>query len=196
MLSVGITGGIGSGKSTVCRVFAVLGVPVFHADAESKRALQEDAEVREAVIRAFGPLVYPEGTLDRTALAARVFGDPAELAKLNAIAHPAVRKRFTRWRDRCSAPYVLVEAALLVDTGWYTSLDRTILVSAPEDLRIDRVMARDGVPRSAVEARIRNQITEDQRLAAADEVILNDGREPVIPQVLRIHAHLLELANA
>lgn len=196
MLSVGITGGIGSGKSTVCRVFAVLGVPVFHADAESKRALQEDPDARDAVIRAFGTSIYPDGNLDRNALAARVFNDGDELAKLNAIAHPAVRSRFARWRDGQTGPYVLLEAALLVDTGWYTGLDRTILVSAPEDLRIERVMARDGVPRDAVQARILNQITEDQRLAAADEVILNDGREAVIPQVLRIHTRLLELANA
>lgn len=196
MLSVGITGGIGSGKSTVCRVFALLGVPVFHADAESKRALQEDPDVRDAVIRAFGTSMYPEGNLDRNALAARVFNDPGELAKLNAIAHPAVRNRFARWRDDQKGPYVLLEAALLVDTGWYTSLDRTILVSAPEDLRIERVMARDGVPRTAVEDRIRNQISEAQRLAVADEVILNDGRNAVIPQVLRVHARLLEFANA
>ncbi|HNK39898.1 MAG TPA: dephospho-CoA kinase, partial [Flavobacteriales bacterium] len=129
MFKVGITGGIGSGKSTVARVFGVLGIPVFDADSESKRLLVEDADVKGAVIAAFGATIYPGGRLDRAALAAAVFNNPEALGRLNAIAHPAVRKRLAHWTDEQRSPYVLVESALLVDTGWYRSMDHLIVVS-------------------------------------------------------------------
>ncbi len=194
MLKVGLTGGIGSGKSTVARVFAVLGISVFNADEESKRLLQEDEVVRSAVISAFGEIVYPEGKLDRGALAAIVFRDAGALAKLNAIAHPAVRKRLGAWLDEQRSPYVLVEAALLVDTGWYRSMDQLIVVTAPEVVRIQRVMARDGVSEEQVRARLRNQVNDDVRLAAATSVIHNDGHELVIPQVLALHEQFIAQA--
>ncbi len=190
MFKVGLTGGIGSGKSTVARVFGVLGIPVFNADEESKRLLREDAGVKSAVVGAFGTGIYPGGELDRAALASIVFNDPEALTKLNAIAHPAVRKQLGRWVDEQRSPYVLVEAALMVDTGWYRSMDQLILVSAPETERVKRVMARDGVLAEQVLARIRNQVAEEQRLAVADQVIQNDGTVLVIPQVLALHEML------
>ena len=190
MFKVGLTGGIGSGKSTVARMFGVLGIPVFNADEESKRLLREDDGVKRAVIAAFGPGIYPDGELDRTGLAVIVFNDPEALAKLNAIAHPAVRKQLGIWVDMQRSPYVLVEAALMVDTGWYRSMDHLVVVTAPEAERVKRVMVRDGVSEEQVLARVRNQVGEEKRLAAADSMIQNDGHELVIPQVLALHEML------
>ena len=194
MFKVGITGGIGSGKSTVARVFGVLGIPVFDADSESKRLLVEDADVKGAVIAAFGATIYPGGLLDRAALAAAVFNNPEALGRLNAIAHPAVRKRLAHWTDEQRSPYVLVESALLVDTGWYHSMDHLVVVSAPESERVRRVMARDLTTEDQVRARMRNQVGEEERLAVADSIIRNDGTTLVIPQVLALHDALLARA--
>ena len=194
MFKVGLTGGIGSGKSTVARVFGVLGIPVFNADDESKRLLQEDEGAKSAVIAAFGGRIYPGGELDRAALASVVFNDPEAMAKLNAIAHPAVRKELGQWVDRQRSPYVLVEAALLVDTGWYRSMDHLMVVSAPEAERVKRVMARDGATEEQVMARMRNQVGEEQRMAVADSIVRNDGHELVIPQVLALHEQFVARA--
>ena len=190
MFKVGLTGGIGSGKSTVARVFGVLGIPLFNADEESKRLLREDDGVKSAVIASFGAGIYPGGELDRAALASIVFNDPEALAKLNSIAHPAVRKRLGRWVDEQRSPYVLVEAALMVDTGWFRSMDHLVVVSAPEAERVKRVMVRDGVTEEQVLARLRNQAGEKERLAVADAVVQNDGTTLVIPQVLALHEML------
>ena len=194
MFKVGLTGGIGSGKSTVARVFGVLGIPVFNADEQSKRLLDEDADVKNAVISAFGTGIFPQGELDRAALAAIVFKDPEALAKLNAIAHPAVRRQLGQWVDQQRSPYVLVEAALLVDTGWYRSMDHLTVVSASEAERVKRVMARDGATEEQVMARMRNQMGEEQRLAVADSIVHNDGHELVIPQVLALHEQFVARA--
>ena len=194
MFKAGITGGIGSGKTTAARVFGVLGIPVFDADEESKHLLRDDPAVREAVAGAFGERVYPSGQLDRAALAAIVFNNAEALAKLNTIAHPAVRKRLAQWVDEQHSPYVLVEAALLVDTGWYRSMDHLIVVTAPEAERVRRTMARDGATEEQVRARMRNQVGEEERLAAASSIIRNDGHQLVIPQVLALHEQLLAMA--
>ncbi len=186
MLLVGLTGGIGSGKSTVCEVLRVLGVPVFDADGAGKELLAEDAALREAVIQRFGEGVYPGGILDRKALAAIVFNDEAALKTLNALVHPAVRNAFKRWAGEQQVPYVVMESALLADTGGHTAFDRVIVVSAPEPLRISRVMSRDGVGEEAVKARIRNQVGEEERVRIADFVVVNDDTQLVIPQVLEV----------
>lgn len=194
MFKAGITGGIGSGKSTVARMFQVLGIPVFDADKESKRLLEEEPATRAAVIEAFGEGIYPGGRLDRAALAAIVFNNADALATLNAISHPAVRRRFAHWVDDQRSPYVLVEAALLVDTGWYRNMDHLIVVTAPESLRVQRVMDRDGVPEVQVRARMHNQAGEAERLAVAESIIRNDGEELIIPQVLALHERLVAQA--
>ena len=192
MRTIGITGGIGSGKSTVCRVFGVLGIPVFEADREGKVLLNTDPELRKAVIDRFGKEIYQNGALDRNALASIVFSDTEALKALNAMVHPAVRKAFANWATKQQAPYVIMEAALLAETGGHENVDEVILVSAPEDLRIKRTMARDGVGEEAVLARIQNQATEDQRKAIADHVIQNDDTQLVIPQVLALHERLIQ----
>lgn len=196
MLRIGITGGIGSGKSTVCRVFAVLGVPVFEADAAGKRLLAEDPGIRHAVTEAFGDHVYAGGALDRGVLARAIFSDPAARERLNGIVHPAVRAAFTRWADEQDFPYVLMESAILVGSGGARLLDGLLLVHAPVDLRLRRTMQRDGMAGEAVRARMAAQDAEEDMKAAADHVIVNDDRRLVIPQVLRIHRSLLERTAA
>lgn len=187
MFTVGLTGGIGSGKTTVCRVFSVLGIPVFNSDEQAKLLLQDDPEVKAAVLQLFGSSVYPAGVLDRKALAQLVFNDPKALAGLNAIVHPAVRRAFQEWAESQQAPYVINEAAILVETGAYPSFDRLVTVEAPEDVRLARVMARDGSPEEQVRQRMSNQATEAQRREVAHAVIENDGYSMVLPQVLALH---------
>lgn len=187
MFTVGLTGGIGSGKTTVCRVFSVLGIPVFNSDEQAKLLLQDDPEVKAAVLQLFGSSVYPAGVLDRKALAQLVFNDPKALAGLNAIVHPAVRRAFKEWAESQQAPYVINEAAILVETGAYPSFDRLVTVEAPEDVRLARVMARDGSPEEQVRQRMANQATEAQRREVAYAVIENDGHSMVLPQVLALH---------
>ena len=196
MLKVGVTGGIGSGKSTVCRMFAVLGIPVFSSDEESKRLLAEDPNVRHALISAFGEQVFQNEMLDRKALGALVFNDRAALDRLNSIVHPAVRKAFAQWAEKQDAPYVINEAAILVETGAYKQLDHLIVVAAPEQQRIGWVMRRDGVSEEQVRARMRNQTDDYTRNAAAHSSIMNDGKALVIPQVLAVHELLQHKARS
>ena len=190
MLKVGLTGGIGSGKSIVARVFGLLGVPVFEADAAGRQLLAEDASVRAAIQERFGEAVVHHGTVDRKALAAVVFQDPQALAALTAIVHPAVRQTFRHWAEQQNAPYVLMEAAILAETVGHKAFDRVVVVSAPEPVRLKRVMARDRVTEAEVKARMRNQASEEDRLAIADHIIHNDDRHLVIPQVLQVHQAL------
>lgn len=194
MLRIGLTGGIGSGKSTVAKVLRVLDVPVFEADAEGRRLLKEDVEVGTAVRDRFGPTVLRDGLIDRAALGAIVFNDKQALADLNGIIHPAVRASFNSWASEQTNPYVVMEAAILAETGGHKAFDRILVVTAPEELRMRRVMERDGVEAEAVRSRMSNQLSEDERNARADHLIENDDRHLVIPQVLAIHTMLLELA--
>ncbi len=193
MFKVGLTGGIGSGKSVVARVLEVMGVPVFNADEEA-RALMHQDPVRERIMAAFGKAVYAEGSLQRKELARIVFGDPRKLAALNAIVHPAVRDRFNDWAGEQVAPYVVMEAAILTETSGHQSFDHRVVVSAPEELRLKRVMERDHASEADVRARMRNQAREEDRLAHADTVLLNDGSRLLVPQVVELHEHLLKLA--
>lgn len=194
MLRVGLTGGMGSGKSVVARLFHVLGVPVFEADAEAKALMQHAKGVRDAVIARFGAAVYPNGELDRARLASAAFGDDEEIAAINAIVHPAVRKAFAAWAIEQDTPYVVMEAAIMAENEGYRSFDRVITVSCPEAIRIQRVMERDGVEEKDVRARMRHQASEEDRQRIAHFTVKNDGTELVIPQVLAIHAQLQKLA--
>lgn len=194
MLKVGVTGGIGSGKTTVCRMFGVLGIPTFSSDDEGKRLLAEDPEVHNALIAAFGEQVFKNEVLDRNALGALVFNDRHALERLNAIVHPAVRAAFSAWAKEQRAPYVINEAAILVETGAYKQLDHLIVVAAPEAERIARVTHRDGATEEQVRARLSNQADDGARAAVADSIIMNDGKALVIPQVLAVHELLLKKA--
>lgn len=196
MMHVGMTGGIGSGKTTVARVFRTLGVPVFEADAEGRKLLDNDAAVQAAVTERFGKQVMPNGKVDRKALASIVFHDPKALADLNGIIHPAVRAAFSRWARAQDEPYVIMESAILAESGGHANFDRIIVVSAPEALRLARVVQRDGAEQSAVKARMDNQANDEERYAIADHVIHNDDRQLVMPQVLAIHEALLNASRS
>jgi len=186
MLKAGLTGGIGSGKSMMAKVFSMLGVPVYNADTEAKKLLASDPGVSSKVKAAFG-------TLDRNELAAIVFNDKKKLEILNAIIHPAVRQHFVQWVSmQSNCPYVIKEAAVLFESGADKDLDLVINVSAPEELRIKRVMDRDGLNREQVVARVNNQMKEEERVKRSRHIIYNDELRMLLPQLLALHQ---ELAN-
>jgi len=196
-LRAGITGGIGSGKTTVCRIFEALGVPVYDADYRAKGLIQNDPSIRKSLVDIFGPEAYlPGGVYNRTFISEIVFRDPAKLAALNAAVHPALEKDSLDWhREKAGEgyPYTLKEAAILVESGGYRLLDALIVVTAPEDVRIRRVVARDGLQAADVRARIRNQLPEKEKIKLADFLIINDGRRLLLPQVWAVHQKLLAL---
>ncbi len=176
MIKVGVTGGIGSGKSRVCALFAALGIPVYDSDAGARELMNSDAEVMKAVTALFGPEAYDGGKLDRAFVAERVFHDKPLLASLNRIVHPAVVRDFDRWAmSHSDSPYVIMESAILFESGIDRFMDKVIAVSAPENIRIERVASRDGASRQSVLDRMANQLTDRERESRADYVINNDG---------------------
>lgn len=193
MMKIGITGGIGSGKTTVASIFKKLGIPVYDADTRAKEIMVEDPDVRKAIIALAGEKTYDQtGALDRKYLADRVFHDDSLRKELNAIVHPAVHLDFRKWAEKQeNAPYVLDEAALIFESGGYRNLDRMILVTAPHEMRINRVMKRNGLDRASVEARIEAQWTDLEKLPLSDFVIVNDQQTSLIRQVMEIHELLL-----
>lgn len=195
MLKIGVTGGIGGGKSTVCKIFEVLGVPVYYADQGAKLLMNHDLAVIESIKKAFGNNIYnTKGELDRANLAHVVFNDKAKLKKLESIVHPAVREDFNKWALNHSAEYVIKEAALLFESGSYKDLDKIITVTAPEEVRVERVMKRENVSKEKVLNRMANQLAEQEKIDRADYVIHNDERQMLIPQVLEIHKALTNIA--
>lgn len=197
MLKIGITGGIGSGKSTVSKIFELLGVPVYYADERAKDILVRDPELVEQVKQHFGAEVYDaNGVLNRKYLGNIVFNDKDKLAILNSLVHPATIRDSDQWALQQHTPYVLKEAALLFETESFHHLDKVIAVFAPQPLRIHRVMKRDNVTRNEVLARIYKQIDETIKMRLSDYIIHNDEQHMVIPQVLTLHQELLALAAA
>lgn len=194
MLSIGLTGGIGSGKSTVARVFETLGVPVYYADDAAKRLMNEAGPLREAIIRHFGNEAYRDDRLDRVWLGAQVFGKPERLKLLNSLVHPATIADAAAWMRRQHYPYAIKEAALLFESGGNEALDYVIGVSAPEAERIRRVMVRDATDEASIRKRMAGQMDESEKMRRCDFVIVNDGVQMVIPQVLQIHRELLRRA--
>ncbi|AMM51000.1 dephospho-CoA kinase [Rufibacter sp. DG15C] len=198
MLKIGITGGIGSGKSIVCRCFQLLGVPVYDSDARAKWVMNCDPELREGLIATFGDETFDaQGQLNRPYLAQKAFHDKEELTKLNVLVHPQVRKDFFRWLENHSdAPYILKEAALMFESNAYTQVDHVLTVSAPVVLRQRRTLARD-TQRTAqeVEAIMHKQLSEEERLQRSQFVIYNDDQQLVLPQVIQLHQTFLALAS-
>ncbi len=196
-LKVGITGGIGAGKSYVAKIFKVLGVPFYDADKQAKTLMNSNLEIKHALIDAFGPLVYSgDGLLDRAYLSSIVFNNPKKLEKLNSVVHPIVIADALSWAENQTFEYSLKEAALLFESDSYKTLDFTILVTAPQEVKIKRVRARDGVSREQVIARISAQMTDEEKLKLADFVIVNDDLIPLLPQVLLIHQLLLKKSRS
>lgn len=190
MIKIGVTGGIGSGKSTVCRVFSLLGIPCYDSDAEAKRLMNTDRDLAARIRSLLGSGAYTEQGLDRAYVSARVFGHPELLQRLNAIVHPAVEHDFARWAEEQQAPYVIEESAILFESGADRLMDRTVAVVAPESVRIRRVCRRDGRDEQAVRARIAHQMSDEERIRRADYVLRADERELLIPQILDLHRQL------
>ena len=192
-LKVGITGGIGSGKSTICRIFKILGVPVFEADLVAKQLLLTNIEIRNELIRLFGEGVYLEdGAVNRKKLAEIIFNDDVQLAKMNALVHPAVRNEFHEWVKQQNSSYVIHEAAILFESGFYKLMDFTILVSAPEEERIWRIVKRDDISEKQVKERLAKQWTDAEKRKLADYEIKNDNENPVLPEIIQIDKRLRE----
>ena len=191
MLKVGITGGIGSGKTTVCMIFKTLGIPVYDADTQAKQLMNTDPELRALLQGYFGNDVYRSGTLDRHKLAEIIFNDKTALEKVNSWVHPAVARDFEHWCTRQTSPYVLEEAAIIFESNIAHRFEKTILVTAPNSVRIERVCLRDHVSPEIVRKRMDNQWPEEKKIALADYVIYNDEVQPITTQVLKIHRQFI-----
>lgn len=196
MLKIGITGGIGSGKTTVCKVFETLGIPVFYADNVAKQLMVTDPILIEGVKTAFGQESYfADATLNNKHIANIVFNNVTALEKLNALVHPAVFRAFTKWQQLLpqQTPYALKEAALLFESDSYKLCDKSILVTAPEQTKILRVTTRDNTTEDNVRARMDKQFTDEQKLKLADFVIKNEENASLITQILNLHQQFLKL---
>ncbi len=193
MMKIGITGGIGSGKTTVCKIFEVLGIPIYYADDRAKELIQTEPGLIKFIKKLFGDDVYDaEGLLDKKRVASVVFNFPEILEQYNKIVHPAVFKDAEKWMSRHTQyEYVIKEAALLFESGSYKNLDKIICVTAPIDVRIERVKLRDHVTEEQVRARMQNQWSEEEKIVLSDFVIHNDGATPLIRQVLAIHEKIM-----
>ncbi|MGD9558017.1 MAG: dephospho-CoA kinase [Mangrovibacterium sp.] len=187
MLKIGITGGIGSGKSTICKFFSILGVPVFMADVEAKMLMNRSPLIRERLTTLFGQEIYGKDSFpDRRKLAEIIFHSPDLLKKVNEIIHPEVRNYFMQWVQNQSAAYVVYEAAILFETGYYRMMDFTILVTAPEEERIRRVLAREETTEEDVKSRIQQQWPDQEKAKLADYVIQNNNEELILPQLIEL----------
>ncbi len=188
MKVIGLTGGIGSGKTTVSRLFALLDIPIYIADDRAKRILDFDKKVQESVKSVFGENSIFDGVVNRKFIARESFGSTEKLKQLNAIIHPAVAEDFEIWKKENNyANYVIKEAAILFESGSHVECDQVILVNAPLEMRIERVMKRDGVTKREVELRINNQWDEDRKKHLSNFIVLNDQYNSLISQVMEIH---------
>lgn len=186
MLRIGLTGGIGSGKTTVARIFETLGIPVYYADDAAKKLMNTDPVLKEAIIKNFGAETYKEGTLDRKYLASIVFSNKEKLELLNALTHPVTIDDAEQWMKQQTTPYIIKEAALLFESGSAEKLDHIIGVYAPQHIRVKRVMDRDGLSAEDVMKRISRQIDEEKKMERCDFIITNNDQQLVIPQVLEL----------
>ncbi len=193
MLKVGITGGIGSGKTTVCGIFSTLGIPVYYADTRAKELMNSDPELKNQIIKLFGKEAYlPEGGLNTKHIASKAFTDKTLLQQLNALVHPAVFRDSINWfQEHSDKPYVLYEAAIMFESGNNKMMDKMITVYAPEEDRISRIIARDKVGRVDVLDRINKQLPEEEKIKRADFIIYNDETHPLIEQIMNIHQQLI-----
>lgn len=188
MLKVGITGGIGSGKSVVCQVFATLGIPVFNADGAARHLMEHDAALVAAIKKLLGEEVYSGDRLDRAKVSSIIYSQPEKLAQLNSLVHPATITYSQNWLAQQLAPYVIKEAAIFFESGSNKGMDVMLGVYAPVELRIERAIRRGGLSREKVQEIMAQQMDEDEKMKRCDHVIINDDRTAVLPQVLRLHA--------
>ncbi len=190
-MKIGVTGGIGSGKTTVCRIFNVLGIPVFSADDEARKIMNTDHEVIEMVKTIVGKDVYSSGSLDRAELAAIIFKNSKLLKEINRLVHPVVFESFNLWVESVSSEYVIMDAAILFESRATELVDKIISVVAPVEERIERVVSRSKLTRDQVLERINNQIDDEEKIRLSDYVIYNSEHEMIIPEILKIHEDIL-----
>ena len=194
MLRIGLTGGIGSGKSTVARIFEVLGIPVYDADSASKKLMIENNELKNQIKNSFGKEAYTDGELNRRYLAEQVFSDSQKMALLNSFVHPATIKDAEQWMKKQNAPYLIKEAALIFESGSQKQLDYVIGVKSPLALRLQRTIQRDNVNTEQVKARMEMQMDEAIKMRLCDYVIINDEQQMILPQVLELHEKFLRMS--
>lgn len=194
-IKLGVTGGIGSGKTSVCRVFSVLGIPVFSADNEAKEVMDIDTGIILRINTIVGKNLYATGSLDRAELARLIFNNNRLLEKVNSLVHPVVFSRFREWVKKQSAPYVIMEAAVLFESGSSEEVDRVLTVVAPIEERVSRVIHRSSLTREQVMERMRNQMSDSERIKHSDYVIQNSENDMIIPAVLNIHEDILKHIN-
>jgi dephospho-CoA kinase len=195
VLRLGLTGGIGSGKSTVAQIFEVLGIPVYYADIAAKKIMNEDEGLRSTIKNIFGEQAYANNVLDRKYISSIVFSDPAKLQQLNSLVHPATKKDGEAWMQQQTSPYAIHEAALIFEAKVSDRLDLVIGVSSPIELRIKRAMDRDKVSREEVLKRMEQQLDEELKMSKCDFVLINDEQQLLIPQVLTLHEKLIGLSK-
>lgn len=199
MKLIGLTGGIGSGKTLIAGIFQTLGIPVYSSDSRAKDLMKNDQQVRQEILKVFGEAAYDrDQNLNRQWIADQVFNNHDLLQRLNDIVHPAVFRDLTSWAQeepQTKAPYLLQESAILFEENLYRRMTANILVVAPEDIRIERVIHRDGRSRQAVEARMKNQWADDKKIPMADYIIYNDGERPLISQIMDIDQMIRTLLN-
>ena len=195
-MKLGVTGGIGSGKTSVCRVFGVLGIPVFSADPEAAIIMNTDPDVINGINDISGRNLYPDGILNKEELASLIFHDPELLKKVNSLVHPVVFDHFRIWADKQTTPYVIMEAAILFESGASKLVDRVATVVAPVEERINRVIIRNRLTREQVTDRIKNQMDEEERIRLSDYVINNSENEMIIPVILAIHEDIMTHLNS
>jgi dephospho-CoA kinase len=191
MIKVGLTGGIGSGKSVVAKVFETLGIPVYYADDAAKKLMNTDEKLKAAIIKNFGEGSYTNGELNRKYIADIVFNDKEKLELLNSLTHPVTIRDAKEWMKQQTSPYIIKEAALLFESGANKNLDYVIGIDAPLPLRLKRVMARDGISEEEIMKRINRQMDEEEKIKRCDFVIINNEQELVIPQVLELHEKII-----
>jgi dephospho-CoA kinase len=195
MLRIGLTGGIVSGKSTVAKIFEVLGIPVYYADDAAKNIMNEDEELKQQIIKHFGDQSYINNKLDRKYISEKVFNNKENLSLLNSLVHPATIRDAENWMKNQTSVYAIKEAALIFESGAEKFLDYVIGVFAPENLRIDRVVKRDNISGEEVKNRIKNQMNEEKKMSLCNFVVTNDEQQPLLPQVIALHKQLLHVAE-
>lgn len=195
MYKIGITGGIGSGKSTVCRMFCEHGIAVYDSDSRAKKLMQESGAIRQQLIEVFGEECYNAEGLNRPYLARCVFGDKDALQRLNSIVHPAVRTDFRRWAEEQQSAYVIMESAILFEAGFETEVDTTLAVLAPKPMRLERTMQRDGVTREEVEQRMEHQMSDEELHSKARRTLVNLRKDYLESDVEQLHKMFLYEAH-
>jgi dephospho-CoA kinase len=197
MLKIGVTGGIGSGKTTVSKVFELLGIPVFYADDVAKSIMQTDPVLKTALLDTFGENSYTkDGMLNRAYISSIVFNDKQELEKLNSLVHPAVLRAFDNWvLDQHESPYVIKEAALLYESGGFKMCNKSILVIAPTLIKMNRVKLRDGVSEEDIQLRMNRQFSDEIKIKYADHILNNDEKQLLIPQIIQLHQQFLLIGS-